>query len=179
MKVKRKLQAGFTLIELMIAIAIVGILAAVGLPAYQDYIAKTQVGRVITETGGLKAKIDGCFADGKTTLNATVGATTCSLADLQASKLLTGAAQGDATALAATGAVTGYPQIVLPGTFTGAVTIEATFGNSAAETLKSAVVKVRWSRTANTAGGVWSCNVVSATTALQRFGTASCPGAAS
>jgi type IV pilus assembly protein PilA len=174
MNLKRKLQKGFTLIELMIVIAIVGVLAAVGLPAYQDYIAKTQVGRVITETAGLKAKIDSCITDGKTGFATPVSATTCSLADLQASKLLTGAKQGDAAALA-NPAVTGYPQISNPSA-TADTTITAEFGHSAAETLKDdTALKVVWTRKKDTEGGVWSCSVVSGTAAQKRFGTPSCP----
>lgn len=48
---------GFTLIELMIVVAIIGILAAVAVPAYQDYITRSQVAEAITMAGGLKSPL--------------------------------------------------------------------------------------------------------------------------
>jgi len=50
-------QGGFTLIELMIVIAIIAILAAIALPAYQSYITRTQVGEVITAASSARTEI--------------------------------------------------------------------------------------------------------------------------
>ncbi|MCS5563798.1 pilin [Marinobacter sp.] len=57
-------QKGFTLIELMIVVAIIGILAAVAIPQYQDYTARTQVSRVVGEVNALKSSAESIFNSG-------------------------------------------------------------------------------------------------------------------
>ncbi|MBL0589721.1 prepilin-type N-terminal cleavage/methylation domain-containing protein [Aeromonas veronii] len=63
-----KKQSGFTLIELMIVVAIVAILAAVALPAYQSYTNKAKFSEVISATGPAKTAMEVCFqtTDGST-----------------------------------------------------------------------------------------------------------------
>ncbi len=71
-----KKQTGFTLIELMIVVAIVAILAAVALPAYNKYTARSKFTEVVTATNGVKQQVELCIYDKGTKVGCTNTATT-------------------------------------------------------------------------------------------------------
>lgn len=136
-------QLGFTLIELMIVVAIVGVLASIALPRYQVYVVKSQLARVMSETGTLKSLIESCLNNGKLTIG--TGISECD-PEAVGSSLIVGASQTGATLKANHG----VPQVsILAG---GAATLTATFGNSAAPIITSETLT--WSRASS---GVWTC----------------------
>ncbi|HAF00275.1 MAG TPA: pilus assembly protein PilE, partial [Methylophilaceae bacterium] len=65
MNVRKINQKGFTLLELMIVVAIVGILASIAIPAYQDYVKKGKAAEAPGALADLRVKMEQCFQDNR------------------------------------------------------------------------------------------------------------------
>ena len=137
-------QMGFTLIELMIVVAIIGILAAIAIPQYQIYIGKTQAGRVINELGQLRLTVEECLQTGRTVIG--LGKEECD-PRATASNLIVGGSQ--------VGVVLpnnmGVAQLSNPLTLTTSIT--AIVSNQVNPKLLGK--KIEWLRTSS---GSWSCS---------------------
>ncbi|EXE14842.1 fimbrial protein [Acinetobacter sp. 983759] len=142
-------QKGFTLIELMIVVAIIGILAAIAIPQYQNYIAKSQVSRVMSETGAMKTAAETCINDGIAAANCEFGWTKSNLLGAGDSKNL----QGENL-------------VVTFGGATASSTIVAKFAGNAAQAIQGSTLT--WTRTTD---GAWSCE----TNVAAKYAPAGCP----
>jgi type IV pilus assembly protein PilA len=104
----KKAQSGFTLIELMIVVAIIGILASIALPAYQTYTQKAQFSEVVLATSAAKIAVELTAQIGVTELDLDGGSN--GILDLGASGFVTSVVTEDgmitATGVAALGSVT-------------------------------------------------------------------------
>ncbi|MBJ2155882.1 pilin [Variovorax sp. IB41] len=144
---------GFTLIELMVVVAIVGILAAIAIPQYQTYVFRSQVQRVVGESGAIKPAIEICLSNGKIKIGDPALTENC---DPQATGSNMQATAGNAAPTIAetwAAAGTGVPQVTLSDSVPSKIV--ATFGNLAGSPLQGATAgTITWSRDLN---GSWSC----------------------
>ncbi|WP_121289527.1 pilin [Pseudomonas aeruginosa] len=152
-----KAQKGFTLIELMIVVAIIGILAAIAIPQYQDYTARTQVTRAVSEVSALKTAAESAILEGKEIVSSKSPTVDQYDIGFTESTLLNG---------------TGKGQITVTDNKNGTVQLVATLGGKAAgSAIKGAIITV-----SRDAEGVWVCKITKTPTAWKaNYAPANCP----
>lgn len=113
---KANVQKGFTLIELMIVIAIIGILAMIALPAYQDYVSKARFAEVISISDGYKTSVAICMqTNGGDATGCSAGTNGVPAAAAATESLASGMTVVDGViSMTATDAAGGYTSIMTP-----------------------------------------------------------------
>ncbi|CAM5513771.1 Pilin OS=Stutzerimonas stutzeri OX=316 GN=LO50_14895 PE=3 SV=1 [Stutzerimonas stutzeri] len=164
---KAQMQKGFTLIELMIVVAIIGILAAIAIPQYQNYVGRAQVSRAVGELASLKTGIEeaintygGKAADGTDLDAGKVGYNPSDLFDGTEAV----AATGENAAIPATDAVTVSVED------DGSATIAGQLNGNVSARVKGATVT--WSRNVN---GAWSCSIADGHVGEDNLAPSGCP----
>jgi type IV pilus assembly protein PilA len=156
--IMKQLQKGFTLIELMIVVAIIGILAAIALPQYQNYVTKTQVSRVQSEVNGLRTIVEDCMSSGRFTpvlvLNANpdIAITEC-LVSFTGSNLIGAVASANINPTAG-GALANAVVVTISDDTAAATTITARFGGNVSTALRGGKT-LSYQRNPHT--GTWFC----------------------
>jgi type IV pilus assembly protein PilA len=107
---KRTIQKGFTLIELMIVIAIIGILAAIAIPAYQDYTVRSKVSELIVAASPCKTAISEFWGTNSQTFPASIASAGCdTIVSKYVASVAVGANNGIITVQAAATGLGGSP----------------------------------------------------------------------
>lgn len=145
---KAQMQKGFTLIELMIVVAIIGILAAIAIPQYQNYVAKSQVSRVMGEVGALRTAVETCMMDGQDQNACVFGWSNSNLIGSEEASNPEEGQSGLQTGLTAT--------ITLAD---NTASLQARFGGNASAPIRSSTLT--WARSAS---GAWACTTTVAAT---------------